>query len=190
MRPVHHLIVVVVIALVAGCGTPARSPETTISTGPKIDVIWVPSDVVVVRQMLQMAGVGRDDVVYDLGSGDGRIVIMAAREFGARGVGVDIDPELIRKARANAVTAGVADRVTFVEEDLFTADISQATVVAIYLGPDVNLRLRPKLQRELRPGARIVSHDYDLGDWQPEQTATVYFDNRDHLVFLWRVPSR
>lgn len=190
MRPVHHLIVVVVIALVAGCGTPARSPQTTMSTGPKIDVIWVPSDVVVVRRMLQMAGVGRDDVVYDLGSGDGRIVIMAAREFGARGVGVDIDPELIRKARANAVTAGVADRVTFVEQDLFTADISQATVVAVYLSPDVNLRLRPKLQRELRPGARIVSHDYDLGDWPPEQTATVDFDNRDHLVFLWRVPPR
>ncbi len=187
MSGVRRLIVAVVVTLVAGCGAPAQSPPTAESTGPKIDVIWVPSDVVVVRRMLQMAGVGRDDIVYDLGSGDGRIPIMAALEFGARGVGVDIDPELIRKARANAVAAGVADRVTFVEQDLFTADISQATVVAIYLSQDVNLRLRPKLQRELRPGARIVSHDYDLGDWPPQETATLDFDNRDHLVFLWRI---
>ena len=190
MRPVHQLIVALVVALAVGCGTPALTPQPPVSTGPKIHVIWVPSDVAVVRQMLQMAGVGRDDVVYDLGSGDGRIVIMAAREYGARAVGVEIDPEMIRKARANAVTAGVADRVTFVEEDLFTADISEATVLAIYLGQAVNLKLRPKLLRELRPGARIVSHDYDLGDWPPERTVTVDFDNRDHLVFLWRVPPR
>jgi SAM-dependent methyltransferase len=190
MRAAHRLIVALVVTLVAGCGMPARSPETPVSTGPKIDVIWVPSDLVVVRTMLEMAGVGRDDVVYDLGSGDGRIVIMAAREYGARGVGVDIDPVLIRQARANAVTAGVADRVTFVEQDLFTADIGDATVVAIYLGREVNLRLRPKLLGELRPGTRIVSHDYDLGDWLPARRATVDFDNRDHLVFLWRVPAR
>jgi cyclopropane fatty-acyl-phospholipid synthase-like methyltransferase len=161
-----------------------------VSAEPRIDVIWVPSDLVIVKKMLEMAGVGRNDVVYDLGSGDGRIVIMAAREFGARGVGVDIDPGLIVKARANAAAAGVADRVTFIEQDLFTADISQATVVAIYLSTEVNLRLLPKLRRELRPGARIVSHDYDLGDWPAEQTVTVPFDNRDHLIFLWRVPPR
>jgi SAM-dependent methyltransferase len=190
MSAARPLIVALVIALAAGCGTPAAIPPPAVSDAPKIDVIWVPSDVVVVRKMLQMARVGRDDVVYDLGSGDGRIVIMAAREFGARGVGVDIDPGLIAKARENAVKAGVADRVTFVEQDLFTADISQATVVAIYLSQDVNMRLRPKLRRELRPGSRIVSHDYDLGDWAAEETATVPFDNRDHLVFLWRVPAR
>lgn len=186
----RRLMLAMAIALVAGCGMPTQSPPVAMNTGPKIDVIWVPSDLVIVRTMLQMAGVGRDDVVYDLGSGDGRIVIMAAREFGARGVGVDIDPRQIRTARANAVAAGVADRVTFIEQDLFTADISQATVVAIYLSSDLNLRLRPKLLRELRPGARIVSHDYDLGDWPPEQRATVDFDDRDHLIFLWRVPPR
>jgi SAM-dependent methyltransferase len=190
MNPVPRLIAVLAVALVVGCGTSERTPDVPVSTGPKIDVIWVPSEVVVARKMLEMAGVGRDDVVYDLGSGDGRIPIMAAREFGARGVGVDIDPALIRQARDNAVKAGVANRVTFVEQDLFTADIGDATVVAIYLGRDVNLRLRPKLQRELRPGTRIVSHDYDLGDWLPDQRASVTLEDRDHLVFLWRVPPR
>src|SRR5262245_12553077 len=158
MSPLRHLIAAVAVTMLAGCGASAPSPPAAtgpIVTWPKIDVIWVPSDVVVVRRMLEMAKVGRDDVVYDLGSGDGRIVSMAGREFGALGVGVDIDPGLIAKARANALATGVADRVTFVEQDLFTADISQATVVALYLSRDVNLRLLPKLQRELRPGARV-----------------------------------
>jgi SAM-dependent methyltransferase len=185
----QRLIVALAIAL-AGCAVPARAPEPAVSAGPRIDVIWVASDLAVVRQMLQMADVRAGDVVYDLGSGDGRIVIMAAKEFGARGVGIDIDPALIQKARANAAAAGVADRVIFVEQDFFAADISEASVVAIYLGREVNLRLRPKFLAELRPGARIVSHDYDLGDWKPERTATVDTDNRDHLVFLWRVPPR
>ena len=190
MRPLHWPIVALVVALAAGCATPARSPEPPERTGPRIDVIWVPSDLVVARKMLEVAGVGRDDVVYDLGSGDRRIPIMAAKEFGARGVGVEIDPALIKNSRANAVTAGVADRVTFVEQDLFTADIGDATVVAIYLGQDVNLRLRPRLLADLRPGTRIVSHDYDLGDWSPERTVTVDLESRDHRVFLWHVPAR
>jgi SAM-dependent methyltransferase len=188
MRPSHRLIVALAAVLAVGCQTPAPTPDVPVRTGPRIDVIWVPSELTVARKMLEMAGVGREDVVYDLGSGDGRIPIMAAREFGARGVGVEIDPALIRQARANAVKAGVADRVTFVEQDLFTADISEATVVAIYLGQDVNLRLRPKLRSELRPGTRIVSHDYDLGDWPPQQRASVTLEDRDHLVFLWKIP--
>ena len=190
MRPVHWPIVALVLALATGCAAPAPSPGGLVSTGPKIDVIWVPSDLVVARRMLQMAEVGPNDVVYDLGSGDGRIPIMAAMEFGARGVGVEIDPALIKKSRANAVKAGVQDRVTFVEQDLFTADIGDATVVAIYLGQDVNLRLRPRLLTDLRPGTRIVSHDYDLGDWPPERTVTVDLESRDHRVFLWHVPAR
>src|SRR5262245_60293675 len=189
MRPAQRLIALAV-ALTAGCAMPSRPPEVPVTTAPKIDVIWVPSDLAVARKMLEIAGVTREDVVYDLGSGDGRIPIMAAKEFGARGVGVDIDPALVKKARANAVTAGVADRVTFVEQDLFTADIGEATVIAIYLGRDVNLRLRPKLLDELRPGTRIVSHDYDLGDWRPERALTVDLEDRDHKVFLWRVPAR
>lgn len=191
MRPLHWSIVALVIALATGCAAPPRSPEVLVNpAGPKIDVIWVPSDLVVARKMLEVARVGPSDVVYDLGSGDGRIPIMAAKEFGARGVGVEIDPALITKSRANAVTAGVADRVTFVEQDLFTADIGDATVVAIYLGQDVNLRLRPRLLADLRAGTRIVSHDYDLGDWPPEKMVTVDLENRDHRVFLWHVPVR
>ena len=190
MRPMLPLIAALAITLVAGCAMPAPHPEPQASTGPRIDVIWVPSELTVARKMLEVAGVGRADVVYDLGSGDGRIPIMAAKEFGARGVGVEIDPALVVKSRANAVTAGVADRVTFVEQDLFTADIGQASVVAIYLGQEVNLKLRPKLLEELRPGTRVVSHDYDLGDWPPERTVTVDLADRDHRVFLWRVPPR
>jgi SAM-dependent methyltransferase len=190
MGLVNRLVVAVTLVFTAGCGSALPSAPSTASPGPRLDVIWVPSDLVVVRHMLQLAGVGRQDVVYDLGSGDGRIVIMAAQQYGARGVGVDIDPEMVRRARDNAVKAGVADRVTFLEGDLFASDISAATVVAMYLSPDVNLRLRPKLRRELRPGARVVSHDYDLGDWPPERTVTVNLENREHLVFLWRIPSR
>jgi ribosomal protein L11 methylase PrmA len=137
--------------------------------------------------MLELAQVKPGDVVYDLGSGDGRIVITAAQRFGARAVGVELDPELVARSRANAQRAGVADRVRFLQQDLFTADLGEATVVTLYLLPDVNLRLRPKLRKELRPGSRIVSHDYDLGDWIPDKTAEVSLLERNHLVFLWHV---
>ena len=138
--------------------------------------------------MLSLAGVRGDDVVYDLGCGDGRIVIEAARRFGARAVGVDLDPKLVREARRNAERARVTDRVTFLEQDLFATDLAQATVVMLYLSPEVNLKLRPKLLRELRPGARIVSHEHDLGDWRPEKSVLVPLPERNHYVFLWRVP--
>ena len=150
-------------------------------------MIYVPTDLAVVEIMLEAAKVGPGDVVYDLGSGDGRIVITAAAKYGARGVGIDIDPERVREARANAVRAGVTDRVTFIQGDLFDLDITPATVVALYLLPELNLRLRPKLVRDLRPGSRVVSHDFDMGDWVPERTITVQRE-RLHRVFLWRVP--
>src|SRR5207249_6017537 len=120
-----------------------------------------------------LAKVTSSDVVYDLGSGDGRILIAAAKTYGARGVGIDIDPERVREATANARSSGVGDKVTFRAEDLFTADISPATVVTLYLSPSVNSRLAPKLMRELKPGTRIVSHAFDLGDWKPQQKMTV-----------------
>jgi len=143
-----------------------------------------------VKAMLTLAGVTRDDVVYDLGCGDGRIVIAAAKEFGARGVGVDLDPQRIREARAHADRAGVGDRVTFRVEDLFDADIRTATVVALFLSPELNARLRPKLVSQLKPGTRIVSHRYGIADWVPERTITVtVLETRNH-VFLWRVPDR
>jgi ribosomal protein L11 methylase PrmA len=120
------------------------------------DVPFVPTPEVVVDKMLELAKVGPSDVVYDLGSGDGRIVITAAKQYGARGIGVDIDPDRVREARQNAKAAGVADRVQFKEGDLFNTDLSEATVVTLYLLPEVNMRLRPKLFRELKPGTRVV----------------------------------
>lgn len=154
---------------------PARAP----------DVIFVPTPMEVVEAMLAAGRVGPNDVLYDLGSGDGRIPITAARKFGTRGVGFDIDPRRIAEARANAEEAKVSDRVTFRQADLFEQDLSPATVITLYLLPTLNLKLRPKLLA-LRPGTRIVSHDFDMGDWVPEQTIRV--GNR--TVYMWTVPAR
>ncbi len=153
------------------------------------DVPYVPTPYEVVEEMLRMAKVTADDVVYDLGCGDGRIVITAAQKYGARGVGVDIDPRRIQESQANAAKAGVTDRVRFIEGDLFQVDIREATVVTLYLLPDVNLRLRPKLLRELRPGTRIVSHDYDMGDWEPDAVVKVPGPTYQHTLYYWVVPA-
>lgn len=151
------------------------------------DVIYVPTPEAVVDAMLELAGVGPDDVLYDLGSGDGRIPIAAARRHGIRAVGIDIDPVRIREANENAQAAGVTDLVTFREEDLFQSDISEASVVTLYLLQSLNVKLRPKLLAELKPGTRIVSHSFDMADeWVPEQTREV--DSR--RIFLWTVPER
>jgi cyclopropane fatty-acyl-phospholipid synthase-like methyltransferase len=141
----------------------------------------------VVEAMLELARVKHDDVVYDLGSGDGRIVIAAAKKYGARGVGVEIDPSLVKTARQNAAAAGVANRVRFVTQDLFTTDLSKASVVTLYLLQSINERLRPKLVRELRPGTRIVSHVFNMGpEWPPAQTLSV----ERSRIFLWILPPR
>jgi cyclopropane fatty-acyl-phospholipid synthase-like methyltransferase len=150
----------------------------------ELDVPYVPTRVNVVEEMLRMADAKPTDVVYDLGCGDGRIVIMAAQKFGARGVGVDIDPKRIEEARANAAKADVAGRTEFRLGDLFNADIRDATVVTLYLLPEVNLRLKPKLQRELKPGTRIVSHDFTMGDdWPPERALKLTNDT----IYFWTV---
>jgi SAM-dependent methyltransferase len=154
---------------------------------PLPEVPYVPTPMDAVHAMLEMAGTGTGDVVYDLGCGDGRIVIAAVEDHGAkRAVCVEIDPDLVAEARLNAEAAGVADRIRFVEGDLFDVDLSPATVVTLYLLPDVNLRLRPKLLRELRPGSRVVSNSFDMGDWEPEQTDRVKGKN----LFLWTIPKR
>jgi predicted RNA methylase len=139
----------------------------------------------VVRAMLTLAEVGPSDVVYDLGSGDGRMVITAAKEFGARGAGVEIDPALIARARENARAASVDHLVEFIQGNMHAADISAATVVTLFLHPEPNLKLRPKLLKELRPGSRIVSYIWNMGDWAPERTRRV---NR-RQIHLWRVPA-
>ncbi len=156
---------------------------------PRADVPYVQTPHEVVTQMLRLAGVGRNDVVYDLGSGDGRLVIAAARDFGARGVGVEIDPRLVAQSVESARRAGVGDRVTFREQDLFQTDLADATVVTLYLSPTLNLRLRPKLLRELRAGARIVSHDFDMGDWPPARALRIDVRERASQVYLWVVPK-
>ena len=150
------------------------------------DVIFVPTPNDIVATMLKMAAVSKKDTVYDLGCGDGRIVITAAQKYGARGVGIDIDPERVEEATANVRKAGVADRVKIIRGDLFEADISAATVVTLYLLTDLNLKLRPKLLRDLNPGTRVVSHAFSMGDWRPERTAEV----SGTTVYLWRIPPR
>ena len=172
-----------------GCAAGPPSGGVGAPAAPvKLDVIFVATDLTIVNAMLTLAGVTRDDVVYDLGCGDGRIVIAAAKEFGARGVGVDLDPQRIREAQANAVRAGVADRVTFRVQDIFDTDIQPATVVTLFLSPELNARLRPKLTSQLKPGSRIVSHRYGIGDWVPEKTVTLSVRETRNYVFLWRVP--
>ena len=160
-----------------GAPPPARTP----------DVIYVPTPQPVVEAMLRLAEVGPDDVLYDLGSGDGRIPVTAAQQFGIRAVGIDINPVRIREANANAEEAGVTDKVTFIEGDLFDAHISDATVVTLYLLQSLNVKLRPKLLSELRPGTRIVSHAFDMAnEWEPEQTEEV----DGSMIYLWTVPER
>ena len=165
-------------------GFVGAAEESALLRGP--DVIFVPTPNDVVDTMLKMAGVTKNDTVYDLGCGDGRIVITAAQKFGARGVGIDIDPERVREATANVKKARVADRVKIVRGDLFEADISAATVVTLYLLTDLNLKLRPKLWKDLNPGTRVVSHAFSMGDWKPERTADV----QGSTVYLWRIPPR
>jgi SAM-dependent methyltransferase len=157
---------------------------------PGQEVPDVRTPLVVVNEMLRLAEVTADDVVYDLGSGDGRILIAAARDRGARGVGLEIDPMLVAQSTERARRLGLAERLTFRLQDLFEADLGPATVVTLYLSPDLNRRLRPKLLSELRPGSRVVSHSFDMGDWAPTRTLQVSSNEGSHTLYLWVVPAR
>jgi precorrin-6B methylase 2 len=164
---------------------PARTP----------DVPYVPTTEEAVKAMLQLAEVKKTDVVYDLGCGDGRIVVAAAKNHGARGVGIDINPERIKEANDNAKREGVTALVRFEENDLFNAQIGEATVVTLFLLSSVNLKLRPKLLEELKPGTRIVSNTFDMGDWKPEREFNVGGGDDDdsylsRRLFLWKVPEK
>ena len=154
---------------------PARSP----------DVPFVPTPQNVVEAMLKLADVKKGDILYDLGSGDGRMVITAAKLYGVKGTGIDIDPQRIQEANANAKKEGVENMVHFLNQDLFEADIHDATVVTLYLLPGINLKLKPKLWKDLKPGTRIVSHSFDMGDWQPEKKVDV--DGR--MIYFWTIPK-
>ncbi len=169
--------------------TTAADQDSTQQPGRPLDVPYVPTPTQVVAEMLRLANVTEKDVVYDLGCGDGRIVITAAKQYGARGVGIDIDPERIKESNANAQQAGVADRVKFTTQDLFKTDLSEATVVTLYLLPEINLKLRPKLLQELKPGTRIVSHSFDMGDWKPEKVVKVNDGAIERTIYYWTVPA-
>lgn len=168
--------------------TEAQAPPRPVPIKP--DVPYVPTPESVVMAMLQLANVNRNDTVYDLGSGDGRLVITAAQKFGAkRGVGVEINPGLVNRSIENAKQAGVSDRVQFFQQDLFKTDFSEASVVTLYLLPKINLELRPKLLSELKPGSRVVSHAFGMGDWKPDRTETIDDSGRPRLTYLWIIPA-
>jgi ribosomal protein L11 methylase PrmA len=171
----------------SGLAATALAQPTTQAPLRQPDVIYVPTPPEVVTAMLKVAKVGKDDVVYDLGSGDGRIVIAAVKEFGAsRGTGIDINPVRISEANENAQKAGVSDKVRFLNQDLFETNLSEATVVTLYLLPSLNVKLMPKLLAELKPGSRVVSHSFDMGDWKPEQT----LDVNGRAVYFWTIPAK
>jgi ribosomal protein L11 methylase PrmA len=158
--------------------------QTTATQQP--DVIYVPTPQEVVDKMLELAKVGKDDVLYDLGSGDGRIPVTAAKRFGIRAYGIDIDPQRIAEANENAKKNGVTKLVQFKQEDLFKTKFSDATVVTLYLLPDLNVKLRPRLLAELKPGTRIVSHQFDMGTWKPERKLEL----NGRTIYLWTIPPR
>ena len=179
----------VVLGLLATAGAPAPSAiAERARPSPRVDVPFEPTPHAVVDAMLRLAKVGPDDVVIDLGSGDGRIPIAAARAYGATAMGVDLDPGLIRQARETAERRGVAGKVSFVEGDLFGVDIGKATVVTLFLSPEANRRLRPRLL-DLAPGTRIVSHEHDMGRWQPDRTAAGR-SLGGHRLLAWVVPAK
>ncbi|MBD3413892.1 MAG: methyltransferase domain-containing protein [Candidatus Aminicenantes bacterium] len=153
------------------------------------DVPYVSTPYEVVEEMLRMADVNSKDVLYDLGCGDGRIVITAAKKYGCRGMGVDIDAQRIKESRENAVREKVENQVRFIQKDLFEVDVSEASVVTLYLLSSVNLKLRPKLLGQLKPGSRIVSHDFSMGEWEADAQKDVYVSNDKHKIFFWVVPA-
>ena len=180
----------ILIALAAACSLAASAPlfaqaqKQPATQYP--DVIFVPTPQEVVEDMLRLANVQRGDVLYDLGSGDGRIAITAARKYGIKATGIDIDPERIREANENAKKAGVTNLVQFRQENLFTADFRDATVITLYLLPDLNVKLRPKLWNELKPGTRIVSHQFEMGAWKPEKR----LESNGRTIYFWTVPPK
>ena len=182
-----RLLVTLVLALAAALSVASTMAQPLTPLEKEPEVPYVPTHERIVAEMLKVANVKKNDVLYDLGSGDGRIVITAAKRFGTRGVGVDIDPVRVKEARENAVKAGVTDRVKFLQQDLFETDFREATVVTLYLLPEVNLRLRPKLLSDLKPGTRVVSHNYDMGDWTPLKTLQVRVPE-EHTIYYWVVP--
>lgn len=189
LKRYHRLLLAACLVVLAGAEIAQGAAPAPVLRAP--DVPYEPSAPHIVKAMLDLARVGASDVVFDLGCGDGRVVITAVKERGARGVCVDIDPQRIAEARENARQAGVADRIEFRNQDLFETDISSATAVMLFLWPEINLKLRPKLRRDLKPGTRVVSHFHNMGDWKPEQALRLSVAGRsDRNVYLWTIQKR
>jgi SAM-dependent methyltransferase len=180
--PRKAVFIVLLLASLSGLSFCSATPR--VKTEP--DVVFITTSHKVVKEMLKLAELRKDDVLYDLGSGDGRIVIAAARDFGAKAVGIEIDRDLISESTENAKKAGVAERTSFRKEDIFKTDIHEATVVTLFLLPGVNEMLRPKLFKELKPGTRVVSHRFDMGDWKPDVSLRGYGSD----VYLWFIPTQ
>ncbi len=174
------------VAVLAASPSVVAQAQTAASATRRPDVIYVPTPEEVVDAMLQVAKVTKNDLVYDLGTGDGRIPVTAAKKYGARGVGIDIDPQRIKEATENVQRSGVGDKVRIIQGDLFETNISEATVVTLYLLPSLNQKLMPKLMKELKPGTRIVSHAFDMGDWKPDQE----LDVNGRKVYFWTIPKK
>lgn len=207
LHPMLSLLAVSVSAVgfgIAGCSQKAanniQSPQAetkaqTQSLQCQLDAPYLPTPHDVVEEILKLADVKENDILYDLGSGDGRIAIAAAQKLGTRSVGVELDPQRIQEANENTKKAGVTDRVQFRQQDLFQTDLSKATVVTLYLLPDVNLKLRSKLLHELKPGTRVMSHEFDLGAWKPQRVVRVrsqsgeYTLHRDETCYTTLVPA-
>lgn len=200
-RGVYFIFLIAVATISSGCmnerilrssgterNSTVNSNQPDHASTDETDAPYLPTHQSVVDEMLVIANVTGDDVLYDLGSGDGRIPITAALRFGTRGVGIDIDAALVREANENARNANVEDKVKFIEGDIFELDFSEATVIMLYLSPDLNLKLRPRLL-QMKSGTRIVSHNHDMGDWKPEKSKIVKTPSGvDHTIYLWRVP--
>ena len=182
----NRFLALAVTVVVAGLFSVTPASAQTAAPSRRPDVIYVPTPEAVVEAMLQVANVTKNDVVYDLGCGDGRIPVTAARKYGARGFCYDIDPQRIKEANENVAKNNVGDKVKILNADLFSTDISEATVVTLYLLPSLNVKLMPKLMKELKPGTRIVSHAFDMGDWKPEKELDV--DGRK--VYFWTIPKK
>jgi ribosomal protein L11 methylase PrmA len=181
-----RMLAVGLAAVLAVLPAPPAFAQGTATASRRPDVIYVPTPEDVVEAMLTVAKVTKNDIVYDLGTGDGRIPVTAAKKYGARGVGIDIDPQRIKDANENVQKSGVGDKVRIIQGDLFEANISEATVVTLYLLPSLNQKLMPKLMKDLKPGTRIVSHAFDMGDWKPEQE----LDVNGRKVYFWTIPKK
>jgi ribosomal protein L11 methylase PrmA len=187
MRALSCIFAVLLLALPPAIAQDAQTaPRAPAAAQRSPDVIYVPTPQEVVEEMLKLADVKKGDVLYDLGSGDGRIAVTAAKIYGIRAVGIDIDPERIREANENAKKAGVTKLVKFRNEDLFKANFREATVVTLYLLPDLNVKLRPRLWSELKPGTRIVSHQFDMAEWKPEKQVEL----SGRTIYFWTIPAK